>query len=218
MNDLQAQKSIIEIAHKFLQEGLTLGSWGNISCRVGKTLAITPSGKSYETLQAKDIVIIGKKHPLTPSSELLLHQEIYSARKDINAIVHTHSIYATALACLHEDLPIITEDIAQLANGAKIKCAKYALAGTQELAKNTANALGDGFAVLLANHGAVACGKNLHQALLFAELLEKAAQTYLIDKSARAKIFALPLPKINQIKKFYFECYAKRQEGEKYEI
>lgn len=215
MNKQQARKEIIETVKLFVAKGLTLGSWGNVSVRVGDTLAITPSGRNYADLKPADIVIVGENHPLQPSSELALHQKIYRERKDINAIIHTHSIYATALACQHIDLPILTEDIAQLANGKVIKCAKYAESGTDALANNAVKALGNGLAVLLANHGAVACGTNLHQALFFAELLEKASQIFSIVKSMGGKVNALPLAKINDLKEFYFNCYAKRQEGEK---
>ncbi|MBQ0066601.1 MAG: class II aldolase/adducin family protein, partial [Phascolarctobacterium sp.] len=93
MNKQQARKEIIETVKLFVAKGLTLGSWGNVSVRVGDTLAITPSGRNYADLKPADIVIVGEKHPLQPSSELALHQKIYRARKDINAIIHTHSIY-----------------------------------------------------------------------------------------------------------------------------
>lgn len=214
MTALSVEKEIVATAQSFLKSNLTVGTWGNISCRVGDTLAITPSGKSYENLKAKDIVIIGKKHALAPSSELFLHQAIYKSRKDIQAIIHTHSTYATALACQHTDLPILTEDIAQLANGKVIKCTKYALAGTEQLAKNAVQALGSGWAILLANHGAVVCGTTLKQTLLFAELLEKAAQIYCICQTAGAKAHPLTSANIEKLKNFYFQCYAKRQEGE----
>ncbi len=214
MTALSVQKEIVATAQSFLKSNLTVGSWGNISCRVGDTLAITPSGKSYENLQPKDIVIVGRKHPLAPSSELFLHQTIYTARQDIQAIIHSHSVYATALACLHKDLPILTEDIAQLANGKVIKCAKYALAGTEELAKNTVKGLGKGLAVLLANHGAVVCGTSLKQALMFTELLEKAAQIYCVSKATGGRVHPLTSANIEKLKNFYFTCYAKRQEGD----
>lgn len=215
MNKQQAKKEIIDIVQEFVNKGLTLGSWGNVSVRVGDTLAITPSGKNYAELKPADIVIIGEKHPLQPSSELALHQKIYQTRKDINVIIHTHSIYATTLACQQINLSILTEDIAQLANGKVIKCAKYALSGTDKLANNAVQALGKGFAVFLANHGAVACGANLRQTLLFAELLEKASQVYSITKSMNGKVNALSLKQINNLKNFYFNCYARRQKGEK---
>ena len=214
MTALSVQKEIVAAAQSFLKSNLTVGSWGNISCRVGDTIAITPSGMGYDKLQTKDVVIIGEKSAHLPSSELALHEAIYKNRPDIQAIVHTHSVFATVLACEYLDLPILTEDVAQLANGNKIKCAKYALAGTQDLADNAVKALGKGFAVILANHGAVVAAANLKQAILFAELLEKAAQIYITAQSTGKKIYPLSKKNIATIQKFYFEHYAKLQNGD----
>ena len=214
MNKQEARKTIVEGAQYFAHSTLTTGTWGNISVRVGDTIAITPSGMSYDKLQTKDVVIVGEKSLHLPSSELALHEAIYKNRPDIQAIVHTHSVFATVLACEHLDLPILTEDVAQLANGNKVKCAKYALAGTQDLADNAVKALGKGFAVILANHGAVVTAANLKQAILFAELLEKAAQIYITAQSTGKKIYPLSKKNIATIQKFYFEHYAKLQNGD----
>ena len=214
MNKQEARKIIVKGAQYFAHSSLTVGTWGNMSVRVNDTLAITPSGMDYGSLKTGDVVIVGEKSLHLPSSELALHQAIYAARPDIQALVHTHSVYATVLACKHLDLPILTEDVAQLANGNKIKCAKYALAGTETLAQNAVNAMGNGFAVLLANHGAVVGGTNMRQAILFAELLEKAAQIYVNAKAMDNKIYPLSNKNIQTIKEFYFGHYAKLQNGD----
>ena len=193
-----------------MKNSLTIGSWGNLSVRAGESFAITPSGLDYSKLTANDVVIFGEPSHRKPSSESPLHAAIYKARRDVNAIVHTHSIFATALAAAHKDLPIITEDGAMLAIDV-IHCATYALAGTKELADAALMALGANNACLLANHGALVCAATMKQALLFANLLEKMAKIYYLSQNLGG---AKPLPEgvCAQLRKFYFGTYARLQE------
>lgn len=125
---------------------LVAGSWGNISCRIDvQNIAITPSGHGYETLMPEDVVIINRDGEVVegkhiPSSELKVHTAIYNAYPEAGAVIHTHSIYASALAAMHHGVPAIIEDIVQIIGG-RVECAEYALCGTQELAENTVRAL-----------------------------------------------------------------------------
>ena len=161
-----ARKSIIEIGFKLLDRKLVAGSWGNISMKIDKDCyAITPSGRPYDLLEEEDIVIVNSNGIKLagsgiPSSELFLHLAIYKKYPTFNAIIHTHSIYASACAAMHRQIPPLLEDTAQISGGS-IKVAKYALAGTKELAENAVEAMGMSNAVLLANHGAVCCGTTL---------------------------------------------------------
>ena len=122
-----ARHEVVETGRRLLASSLTVGSWGNLSRRAGEDLiAITPSGRSYDALQDTDIVVTDldgtvRTGHLLPSSELPLHLAIYKAIPNAQAIVHTHSIYASALAVSHRDLPPFVEDLVQLTGGA-VRC------------------------------------------------------------------------------------------------
>ena len=114
--------AIVEMGHKLIEKHLVAGSWGNISCRTRKGIAITPSGLGYEKLLPSDIVLVdGEGQVLSgkhiPSSETKVHVAIYKAFPDAGAVIHTHSIYASALSAMHEDVPAIIEDIVQICGG-----------------------------------------------------------------------------------------------------
>ncbi|NLH45239.1 MAG: class II aldolase/adducin family protein [Acholeplasmataceae bacterium] len=213
-----ARKSIIEIGFKLLDRKLVAGSWGNISMKIDKDCyAITPSGRPYDLLEEEDIVIVNSNGIKLagsgiPSSELFLHLAIYKKYPTFNAIIHTHSIYASACAAMHRQIPPLLEDTAQISGGS-IKVAKYALAGTKELAENAVEAMGMSNAVLLANHGAVICGKSLDEALIVAEIVEKSAHVYCITASI-GESFPLPTNDIKLLRNFYVEHYSKRQGGD----
>ena len=185
---LLARQEVIATGKLLLQKNLVTGTWGNVSVRLPDArIAITPSGSDYRFLEAMDIAILdtqgkwvdGRKKP---SSEWALHVSIYQERPDINAVIHTHSIFASACAVAHRPIPPIIEDLVQLAGGT-IEVAEYALPGTEELAAKAVLALKDKQAVLLANHGMAGCGRSLNEALLACELVEKAAQIMVYAQS-----------------------------------
>ncbi|MGE4588512.1 MAG: class II aldolase/adducin family protein [Acidaminococcaceae bacterium] len=213
-----ARRSIIQTGLKLLERKLITGSWGNISLKIDKDCyAITPSGRSYDFLMEDDIIIVNSNGTKLagsgiPSSELLLHLAIYKKYPTFNAIIHTHSIYASACAAMHRQIPPLLEDTAQISGG-PIKVAKYALAGTKELADNAVDAIGTSNAVLLANHGAVNCGKTLDEALIVAEIVEKSAHVLCITASV-GESFPLPTSDIKTLRNFYTEHYSKRQGGD----
>jgi L-fuculose-phosphate aldolase len=161
--------------------GMTVGTWGNISVRVDDNhFLITPSGMKYSTLAEQDMVLLDMTGKIVngirkPSIENGLHRMIYRARSDVQSIVHTHPKFSTAFAIARKEIPAVTEELIQII-GEGVKCARYALPGTEELANNTVDALGDRNAALLANHGAVCVGASMDSAFLVAEVLEKAAQ------------------------------------------
>lgn len=212
-----SRKQIIKTGMYLLDKGLVTGTWGNISVRISDSLfAITPSGRNYRTLQPEDVVIVNLsgdiiEGSLTPSSELPLHLAVYAARSDIYGIVHTHSVFASACAVSRRSIPPIIEDLVQLAGG-EIAVAPYAPPGTPELAEYAVQALADKFAVLLANHGVMASGKTLNEALLVAELVEKAAQIYCWANMLGG---AVPLSdqEVAGMHRFYLEHYRQRQGG-----
>ena len=176
---------LIEYGKRMVAENLTTGTGGNLSLydREQGLLAITPSGIPYDSLEAEDIVttnlageiIAGERKP---SSELDLHRKVYQSRDDVQAVVHTHSTYATAVSCLRQELPAVHYFIAE-AGGSRVPLADYARYGTEELAENVVNSLGQEYqAVLLANHGLLAAGENLAAAFKVAETIEFVAELY----------------------------------------
>ena len=161
--------------------GINRGASGNVSARWKAGFLITPSGKRYEDIKPADIVFIdaaGKpRGKWAPSSEWRFHHDIYRNRTDVGAVVHTHSSFATTLACLHKDVPAFHYMIA-VAGGNSIRCAPYATFGTQKLSNNALKALADRKACLLANHGMIATGASLDKALSLAIEVEALCEQY----------------------------------------
>ena len=219
MNDTAKIKAeVLHIGHTLLDKGLVAGTWGNISARIPETqlVAVTPSGKNYREITVDDIVIVDItgaviEGQFKPSSELPLHLAVYHSRNDIQAIVHTHSVFASACAVAHKSIPPIIEDLVQLTGGS-VDVANYALPGTDLLAQNVVQALGIKNAVLMANHGVVGCGQTLAEAMMACELVEKAAQIYIYaNQIGGAQI--LSNDDIDVMHNFYVEYYSKRQQG-----
>ena len=178
------KREVIKYGNLLIEKGLVTGTGGNISVRLDKDLMmITPSGMPYNQLIPADLVVLDLEGNFVegirkPSVEINMHRVILKARPDINAIIHTHSVYATAIAVTRQDFPPVIETMA-IVFGGGVKTAAYARIGTQELAANVAEALGNKPAVLLANHGAVGVGINLSEAFDICELLEVSAKTYI---------------------------------------
>lgn len=219
MQQLTICQEIVSLGCNLVQKGLISGTWGNISARIPATqyIAITPSGYPYHLLNASHIVIVdleGKvvQGSLKPSSELPLHLSVYQARTDISAIVHTHSVFASACAVARKPIPAIIEDLIQI-NGGSVNVAEYALPGTEQLAYHTAKALGNRQSVLLANHGMIGCGRNLTEAMMVCELVEKAAQIF-IHSQQLGGAHILSDNDISIMYSFYLEHYRRRQGGE----
>lgn len=183
MSDLALRKEIIAAANAMSQSGLSPGKSGNVSARHedGRIL-ITPTGVAYVDLKPPHIVALDTGGNivaglLLPSSEWHFHVAIYNARTDVNAIVHTHSLHATALACAHREIPAFHYMVA-VAGGDNIRCAPYATFGTHELAHYALAALEGRRACLLANHGQIAMGETPAKALAMAHEVETLAAQY----------------------------------------
>lgn len=176
------RQEIIDTALAMSREGLSPGTSGNVSARWEDGMLITPSGMAYDDLIPEDIVFVDAKGApapgsRTPSSEWRFHLAAYGARAEAKAVVHTHSLNATALACAHKTIPAFHYMVA-VAGGADIPLADYATFGTKELADNVAAALKDRKACLMANHGQIATGASLAQALALAREVECLAAQY----------------------------------------
>lgn len=174
-------RDLVAFARKLNDLGLNPGRAGNLSVRTGGGFLITPSGRPYDALSEQDLVAVDgagqAKGAHAPSSEWRLHRDIYAAHPDARAIVHTHSPFATTLACLRRGIPSFHYEVA-FAGGADIRCGNYATFGTQELSDACLAALEGRRACLLANHGTVAYGRDLRAAVELAQKVEVLAQIY----------------------------------------
>ena len=178
-DDIETRRKVVEALRHLVDRGLTSGSSGNVSLRTEQGMLVTPTGVPPAELRAEQIVAMqldGGVGPdqLRPSSEWRMHADIYSHKPGIEAVVHCHSCYATILACAHRCIPAQHYMIA--ASGSyEIPLAPYATFGSQALSDATLEALSGSLACLLANHGQIATGDTLEEALKLAELVEELA-------------------------------------------
>lgn len=214
-NLMDVRQKIVEKGNEILATRLTVGTWGNISCRIPSenSLAITPSGMNYDTLTAEDVVIAdfngdilnGKRKP---SIELPLHLAIYLARRDVQAIIHTHSAYASSLAVARKEIPGAIEDLVQIVGG-NVRVNEYALPGTPELGAKAVKALEGRNAVLLANHGMLGVGRDLDEALKVCQVVEKSAQIIIFAQLVGGAV-ELSAEDIAGMRNFYLNVYGQR--------
>lgn len=181
--ELDARKAVIATARAMSDQKLSPGRSGNVSMRFGEGMLITPSGMAYDVIEPDDIAFMAHDGSVRagsrkPSSEWHFHLSAYAARPDRSAIVHTHSLNATVLACAHRGIPAFHYMVAA-AGGTDIPLVPYATFGTQELAALVAQGLGARDACLMANHGVVALGTDLAAALELAGDVELLAEQYL---------------------------------------
>jgi L-fuculose-phosphate aldolase len=174
------RERVAAAARRLAAGGLVTGTAGNLSERAGELVAVTPTGARLEEVTATDVAVVDlageqRDGELAPTSELGLHLGIYR-RYAAGAVVHTHAPFATALACVLDELPVIHYQM--LALGGAVRVAPYATFGTPELAELTLDALEGRSAALMANHGAIAYGPDLDVAVQQTELLEWACELY----------------------------------------
>ena len=176
------RREIVSYGCLLLEKRLTLGTAGNISAFDPETglLAISPSGIAYEETRPEDVVVCDLSGKVVdgerrPSSELGLHAALYRARPDARGIVHTHSMYASTLACMNEPIRPIHFAILSAGKG-EVPLADYATFGTPELAEAAARAVGAMNAVLLRNHGIITLGSSIPKAFQVMEDCEWCAE------------------------------------------
>ncbi len=183
MSSSRPEEQLAAYARRLPADRLTTGTGGNLSLadRAGKRIFITPSGLPYDRLTPDRIAVIDfSGRPETaakPSSEWQLHLEIYRSRPEVNAIVHTHSPFATTFAVLNQPIPAC-HYLVGVSGGNEIRVAPYATFGTPELAAVTREALGRENCILMANHGLIAVGGDLVAAYHTALYIEEAAELY----------------------------------------
>lgn len=181
MTELQLRKQVIATALGMNSLGVNRGKSGNVSARWKNGFLVTPSGLPYAETKPADIVFIDGKGNARgrrpPSSEWRFHFDIYHRKGEVNAVVHTHSSFATTLACLGMTVPAFHYMVA-VAGGNSIRCAPYATFGTQALSDHALGSLEERRACLLANHGMIATGANLEGALALAVEVEALCEQY----------------------------------------
>lgn len=181
---MNIKRKIVEYYKRMLVDNLTVGTGGNISIydEESQKIYLTPTGIHPMDLKEKDISVLnldgelleGKK----PSSEIDMHCIFYKKREGINSVIHAHTKYATAISCTRQSIPAIDYLIA-LSGDIKINCAEYASYGTMELAENAFKAMGNGKAVLLANHGVTVIGNTIEETYNLIQQIEYVAELFI---------------------------------------
>ena len=184
----EERELIVEYGKKLIHSNLTKGTGGNLSIfnREKELMCISPSGIDYFKIKPEDVVVLnldgvrvdGTKEP---SSEFEMHKIFYANRDDINAIIHTHTMYSTTISCLNWDLPPVHYMLALA--GKNVRCDEYATYGTKKLAENAFYAMEDRNAVLLANHGLLVGAKDIANAFNTTEEVEYCAELYYRTKA-----------------------------------
>ena len=178
---MRFKKEIIDASKYLLQLQFNIGSEGNISYRQKNEIYITPSGIKTSNLKPKDISKVDLNGKVLnknkPSSEILLHSWIYRNHKDIRAVVHSHSKWASILSCMRVSIPSFHYMVAEF-GGNNIKCSKYATFGTEKLSKYVNEVLHKRKGCLIANHGQVTIGCNLEEAVDLSIALEKLSEQF----------------------------------------
>lgn len=197
----QLIKKIQIIAREMGARNLVVGAAGNISSRLdGQRVLISKKGADFNRATESDFVEVAYDGTLlslegTPTSEKDLHLHMYQ-RPDINAVIHTHSPYATAVAVLRKPIPQIVDEMGFVLGG-EVRVAPYAQPGTLELARQAVATLEDRMGILLANHGVLSVGRDLDEALKVAILIEHVAFIYLMASSAQSEVFSLPMEAVD---------------------
>ena len=177
MREQELRQALVDYGNALVSCGLVQGTWGNLSVRLDeKYMLTTPSGLDYTRLTPEDMVKVeietlkyeGSKKP---TSEKGLHAAIYMNRPEIGAVIHTHAKYSSVFAAANKDMPVLEEYMDLF--GPVIKLAKYALPGTKALKNNTAEAVGENYGAIMANHGMIAWEKTLKVLLKIVQKLRK---------------------------------------------
>lgn len=207
---------IVESGKTMVGKGLTVETYGNISCRDPETghIYLTPSAMAYDKITPEDVIVCDPKGRIVegkrkPTIEMGMHISIYNSRPDANAVLHTHPIYSLVYASMGRDIPLFTDEAVQVLME-PVRCAKYALPGSQELAENIAAALGTrGKACLARCHGAVCLGTNMKDAFKTAAVLEMTAQIYYMIESIGQKPVGISPENIEKMQDFIRNSYGQ---------
>lgn len=199
MDHAELREEVVLTCRRMRDSGLVAGTEGNVSVRTpdGNVL-MTPSGLDYAAMEPDDVVLMDLdgtviEGAFEPSVEWSMHLGIYHARPETGGVVHTHARYSTTLACLNWEIPPLHYMLANLSDDGRVPLARYATYGTEELAANAAEALGeDHLACLLSNHGTIAVGESASEAYAHTELLEQMSELYYRARVAGEPVVLTP--------------------------
>ncbi len=175
------RQRLILASRRMVELGLNRGTAGNASVRCGDNILITPSALPISEMTEKDLILLAADGKVLqggkPSSEWFFHCAILAARGEIGAVLHMHSPFATTMACLRRNIPAVHYMVA-MAGGSDIRCTPYSVFGEQELSDHALEALQGRMACLLGNHGMIALGNDLDEALSIAGEVEFLCEIY----------------------------------------
>jgi L-fuculose-phosphate aldolase len=210
--------AVVDAGREMLARGLTAGTAGNISARVpgAARFLVTPSGVPYAEIGPPDLVLVDlatglHEGTLRPSVETPLHMAVLQARPDVNAVLHTHSTYASVVAAANHEVPPILDSMAGLLGGS-LEVAPYALSGSDEMTAAVVPRLERQDAVLLGNHGAIMVGRDLATALALAQFVEQWCQVYVLAQ-ALGGATVLPTELVARERGAYLTKYGQRPSG-----
>jgi L-ribulose-5-phosphate 4-epimerase len=211
----ELRAEVARYARKMYDSQLVRATQGNLSARDLATglICVTPSGADYDLLAAEDIVVVDEGGNVVdgkwkPTVETPLHTLVLRRRRDINCVMHTHSLYATAFGVIYQPIPMILAESA-VCLGGEVPIAPYQMSGTLEFAELVANVLGNGSAVIWGNHGAMVVGVNLALTFSTAHALEDSAKVYAIAKQLGTPVL-LPLEEVAKLHDFWVHNYGQK--------
>jgi L-fuculose-phosphate aldolase len=199
VNHRGLREEVARVAKQLIHSGLVPGTSGNVSASTPEgDVLMTPSGIDYGELEPNDVVLVGVagevlEGSLQPSTETPMHTGIYRARPEVGAVVHTHSVFATTLACLGWTIPPVHYMLTTLSEDGEIPLAPYTTYGTEQLADYAAEALGESRnACLLQNHGTITVGDSPEEAFSRTVVLEEMAEIYYRTRVAGGPVLLAP--------------------------
>lgn len=204
---------------EMLEKGITVGTWGNLSARDPETglIYMSPSGMEYPNIRSRHVVVMNEALEIVdgeaePTIEKQMHVEVYKARVDVNAVIHTHSTYSSVFGVASAPLPGVSEDFVQII-GDRVELAEpYRLPGTPELGKSAVKGLEERNAVILPMHGSLSVGKDMKTAMKVSMVLEKNAQIYLFARLLGGEIRSFTEDEIAAMQNFVRTKYGKANE------
>lgn len=214
----EERNTIIETCLMMDRIGFFLGTWGNVSMRVGAHIILTPSKVKYETLVPQDMVVIDLAGSLVEgeraaTSEKEVHRQIYLMKPNVRAVIHAHTKCAMAMSVLdHEEVPCLVEEMSQLLGGSIPITPLYIPAEQHfELGRAAGMHIGDRNGLILRNHGPVACGRTMDEAVLSVHVIEKACEIYAAVLHERKMVMPIPQKAVESEHYRYLFKYGKEK-------
>lgn len=212
MTEQEKRELVIATGVRMLNDNLVQGTWGNMSVRLDeKHMLCTPSGLDYKDLKPEDIPVVdidtlewtgGKK----PTTEKKLHAAIYRDRPNVTAVLHSHPLNCSVIACAEQTIPVLNDDMRKLIGGS-LRTAGYGIPGTKKMTENTMLAIQDRNGALLAHHGGISCGEDMESAYLTLKCMEDSSKLFIMQSAMEELGVSEPSPDLT--KKLFLKQYSK---------